>query len=201
MSTASLMKDPLPTPLATAEDLHRVDREGRFEVIGGQVVPRAASSFEHSNAQGAILAQMRPPYHRKSGGDRPGGWWIGVEVEIELARHEVYIPDLSGWRRTNGGERPAGRPVRIRPDWVCEVLSPSNSRRDLQVKHREYHRFGVPHYWIVDPDGQELTVYRWQAEGYLCVLLATAGERVRAEPFDAIELVLDDVFGIEEEGP
>jgi hypothetical protein len=35
------------------------------------------------------------------------------------------------------------------------------------------------------------------AEGYRTVLAAEAGERVRVEPFAAIDLALEDVLGID----
>ena len=59
-------------------------------------------------------------------------------------------------------ENPTGFPVRTRPDWVCEVLSPSNPRNDLVNKLHVYQRHGVGHYWLLDPDAAVLTVYRWQ---------------------------------------
>jgi hypothetical protein len=40
-------------------------------------------------------------------------------------------------------------------------------------------------------------VYRWHADGYLEVLSAERGQTVRAEPFDAIELVVSGLFGDE----
>ena len=82
-----------------------------------------------------------------------------TEVEIELETHHVYVPDVSGWRRDRVSERPTGRPVRARPDWVCEVLSPANARQDLVTKLRSYHACAIPHYWIVDPERQLLTVH------------------------------------------
>lgn len=45
----------------------------------------------------------------------------------------------------------SGPPVRTRPDWVCELLSPSNAKRDLIDKLQVLHANRVPHYWIVDP--------------------------------------------------
>lgn len=33
-----------------------------------------------------------------------------------------------------------------------------------------------------------VTVYRWQREGYLAAPAAEPGHRIRAEPFDAVEL-------------
>jgi Uma2 family endonuclease len=106
-------------------------------------------------------------------------------------------PDLVSWRRDRTPERPSGRPVRTRPDWVCEVLSTSNAQNDLVTKFRVYHRCGVPHYWIVDPDNRSLIVYRCEPDGYLAVLTAMAGATVRAEPFDAIELRVGELFGEE----
>jgi Uma2 family endonuclease len=89
--------------------------------------------------------------------------------------------------------------VRIRPDWVCEVLSPSNASNDLVKKLRVYHRFQVGHDWIIDPQHETLTVLRWTADGYLTALTAGRGERVRAEPFDAVELPVGVLFGDDEE--
>jgi hypothetical protein len=47
----------------------------------------------------------------------------------------------------------------------------------------------------VDPVEEVLTVYRWTPEGYLHVLGATRGERVRAEPFEVMEIEVGVLFG------
>ncbi len=101
----------------------------------------------------------------------PGGWWIATEVEVQLAPSQIYRPDVVGWRRERVPERPTGTPVAIRPDWICEVLSPSNPGTDRVKKLNRYHQFGVPHYWLVDPIEESLSVFRWTAEGYLLVPL------------------------------
>ena len=78
---------------------------------------------------------------------------------------------------------------------MCEVLSPSNARDDQVGKFETYRRCGVPHHWIVDPTLRTLRVHRFTPEGYLVVLNAVSGQRVRAEPFDAIELDVGVLFG------
>ena len=189
-----------PRKLATAGDLLAQPGDRALEVIHGALVEKAAPAGEHGDAQLGLGEVLRRGFHRRSGGGGglPGGWWILVEVDVELETHEVYRPDLVGWRRDRMPERPRGRPVRVRPDWVCEILSPSTARVDLMTKLQVLQRCGVPHYWIVDPDRELLTVHRWTDAGYLVVLQATKGQTVRAEPFDAIELRVGVMFGEEE---
>jgi Uma2 family endonuclease len=186
--------------VATAQDLLALPDEARTEVIHGALVDKAAPSAEHGDAQLALGERLRGRFHRKSGsGDAPGGWWILVEVEVEFETHEVFRPDLVGWKRERVPERPRGRPVRVRPDWVCEVLSPSNAKTDLVDKFQVLHRCAVPHYWILDPEREVLTVHRWERDGYLVVLQAARGHTVRAEPFEAMELKVGLLFGDEPE--
>jgi Uma2 family endonuclease len=165
------------------------------EVVGGEVVQKAEPSPEHGSAQLALGALLFPPFgSSRSGG--PGGSWLMSEVEVEYEAHEVYRHDLVGWRRARAETRPAGRPVKLRPDWVCEILSSSNASNDTVRKLRTLHRHAVPHYWLLDPERLTLTVLRWTSEGYLEALAAASPEVVRAEPFDALELSLAEVFGL-----
>jgi hypothetical protein len=40
-----------------------------------------------------------------------------------------------------------------------------------------------------------LVVHRWEPNGYLIALTAASGDVVRAEPFEAVELRIDVMFG------
>jgi len=191
MSTASEAQYPV-----TTADLLAIPEPERFhEVVDGELTRKSAPSGPHGLAQLNLASQIRAPYGRRPGGRAPGGWWIVVEVEVELEAHEVYRPDVVGWRRERLAELPNTTPITVRPDWVCEVLSASNASNDLVKKMRGYHRAGVPHYWIVDPGAETLTVYRWTAEGFLLVLSADGAERVRAEPFEDVQLFIGSLFG------
>jgi Uma2 family endonuclease len=185
-------------PRATIADLYAIPEEERFhELIDGEIVRKAAPSGEHGGAQVELAGRLNVPFGRRPGGRWPGGWWFGSEVEIQFGE-DVCCPDLAGWRRERVPERPRGIPVSVRPDWVCEILS-TNRRNDLVRKKHIYHRHEVGHYWIVDPDQETLAVYRWHTDGYLEVLAAESGSRVRAEPFDAIELPVGTLFGKDED--
>ena len=175
-----------------------LEREDQVELVAGEIVQRAMPTVVHGVSQ-LKLGELLGPYHRRPGGPRgPGGWWIMSEVDTYYPQtDEVFRHDLSGYRRDVHEVRPSGFPVRTRPDWVCEIASPGSGRRDHVEKQRTLHAHGVPHYWLLDPASEVLTVLRWREDGYLLVLGAAAGEIVRAEPFEAIELDLAEVFGRE----
>lgn len=184
---------------ATTSDLLSIPDNDRYhELIAGEIVPKATPSAEHGTAQ-RKLGALVDPFDRRPGSHWPGGWWLMTEVEVELADHEVYRPDVVGWRRERVTERPRGNPVRIRPDWIGEILSPTNSGNDRVTKLNAYHRFEIPHYWIIDPDDETLSAFRWTAAGYLLIVAARTGDRVRVEPFDAIEIDVGELFGHETE--
>jgi len=50
---------------------------------------------------------------------------------------------------------------------------------------------------VVDRGNQVLVVYRWAEGGYQHALTGIVGQRVRAEPFDAVEIDVGRLFGIE----
>ena len=52
----------------------------------------------------------------------------------------------------------------IRTRWPIS-LSPCTRRRDLGIKRQLYDRGGVREYWVVDPKGYDLTVYRRMPDG------------------------------------
>jgi Uma2 family endonuclease len=188
-------------PLATVADLLALPDATRFhEVIAGELVHKAAPTGEHGAAQAAVTGSLFGPFSRPPGGRFPGGWWFETEVEIQFEAHEIYRPDVVAWRRERSPQRPTGTPIHLRPDWICEILSPSNARDDRVTKFETYRRSGVPHYWIADPQLLTLHVFRWTPDGYLVALTAQSGQRVRAEPFEAVELEVGVLFGGDPEG-
>ena len=186
----------LPARKATADDLRAAfGEDGRAEVIHGEILEKAAPRIEHSTSANYLLTAISRRFDRRPGGKWPGGWWILPELHVEYETHEVFCHDGVGYRRDAHGALPRTWPVPVRPDWVCELVSPGHEKRDLVDKWNVLHRSRVPHYWIVRPEEKLLLVHRWTPAGYTCVLAATSGDLIRAEPFDAVELRAAVVFG------
>ena len=187
-------------PKHTIADWLAQPEERRYELIDGELVEKASPDFDHGLAQGGVVDVIRRPFHRRSGGSFPGGWWIVPEVDVQLGELG-FRPDVSGWRRDRIPQMPRERPVKLTPDWICEIVSESNATTDTVVKLRRYHQGGVPYYWLIDRKTGTLTVYRHQTEGYLSILIAERGETVRAQPFDAIELRVGLLLGDDPDEP
>jgi len=190
-------KDPIPGT-ATFADLEELG-DVRAEIIHGAIVHKGSPGPRHSMSQGAVVQFTRRRYHRRPGGRWPGGWWIGTEVDVEYALHEICCHDVAGWRRDRLPELPKERPIRIRPDWVCEILSPKSEKRDLVDKMRILREAGVRHYWILNPVSKVLVVHSLEVNGYLVALTAASGETVRAEPLHEVDLPVGVLFGDEDE--
>ena len=199
MGDSARRSKPLERPATLEELLAIPEGERRHEIIDGELIPKEASSPRHGAGHTSVAGSIGQPYHRPSGRGGPGGWWILTETEILFDARQLYRPDISGWRRERLPRLPDTWPMTLRPDWVCEILSPSNTTNDTIKKRRIYHRHEIPHDWILDPMRGELTVYRWTEDGYLVAADATRGERIHAEPFDAVELDIDELLGYAEE--
>lgn len=181
--------------LATAADLRALPEEVVAEVIEGHLVHKASPTFQHGTTQSHIDRAIGWHFGGPPGGGLPGGWWLCTEVEVHYEAHEVYRHDLVGWRRDRHPDPPCGFPVKARPDWACEVLSPSNWANDTVRKFRTLQRAEVPHYWVVDVEHGTVTVHEWRDGVFATVAIGARGEMARLPPFDSIELDVDHLLG------
>jgi Uma2 family endonuclease len=181
------MADPAPRR-ATYDDVLAAPPHKVAEVIDGELhlFPRPAKP--HAAAASALGEELGPPFKRGRGG--PGGWFILDEPELHL-RSDILVPDLAGWRKERMPALTTSEPYfTLAPDWVCEVLSPSTAKLDRTRKLAIYARERVPHVWLVDPLLRTLEVLEQEGDVWRILAVHQDAERVRAKPFDAIELEL-----------
>jgi Uma2 family endonuclease len=173
---------------ATKVDLDALPRTWRGEILDGELYAFPRPRGPHADIETSIGADLKSPFQRGRGG--PGGWWILAEPGIELPRAPEVSPDLAGWRRERLPRLPPRAPITVVPDWVCEVLSPSTRSYDMLVKRPFYAEIGVRHLWYVDPEARTLTVSRVDGGRWLELGVYGRDQRVRAEPFESVELEL-----------
>ncbi len=182
------MRKPGKKP-ATYEDLVALPEIMVGEIIDGELVASPRPAFGHARVSSALGAELWGPFDRGRGG--PGGWWILDEVDLHLGP-DVLVPDIAGWRQSKMINPPAPTElfVTVAPDWICEVLSPSTVTIDRTRKLHIYAREQVAHAWLIDPLARTLEVMRLENGKWVLQGTFREAERVRAEPFEAIELEL-----------
>jgi Uma2 family endonuclease len=180
--------------LATYDDLAALPEGVKAEVVRGALEVSPAPLPRHAKVQGALRGYVGRAFDDDDGDGGPGGWWILPEVDVRLTRHDIVRPDVAGWRRERLPDPGDLRPIDVVPDWICEITSPSNARRDRVDKARLYLEAGVPFYWIVDPETRVLEALvrdgaRWIEAGRF-----SDGDVVRLPPFEAIVLKITRLF-------
>lgn len=164
---------------ATYEDVLNAPEGIVAELIGGELHLQPRPARSHSKAVTRLLGLLVPPYELGRGGH--GGWEFLVEPELHLG-DDVLVPDVAGWRRQSVPDFDGGAEVafeRVRPDWVCEVLSKSTEKKDREKKLPLYMRAGIGHVWLLDPRARALSVY---SRGEV-VTQVVGNMELRAEPF------------------
>ncbi len=133
--------------------------EFRVELIDGECCVREppAPSRVHQEIVGGLYLQVSAAFEGKSAHVYFGPFDVRLPKPDETDRKAgtVVQPDLlvvCDERKIDD------RGVRGAPDWVVEVLSPSNHRHDKVVKFAAYERAGVREFWLVDPNDRELTI-------------------------------------------
>lgn len=113
--------------------------------------------------------------------------------DVLFGEGDYMEPDVLFVRRDRA-DVVTDRGIEGAPDLVVEVLSPSTEVRDRGIKLERYRHFGVPEYWIVDPQERSLEVWK-SGETAPAVLGVTDVLRWRPVPGGAeVEMPLAELF-------
>lgn len=178
---------------ATYEDLYNIPENMTGEIIDGELIVTPQPSPQHSRASSMLGYKIGP--YQAGGGGEPGGWIILSEVEIKLAEEcRPIVPDLSGWRVERFPKVIDTNWISVPPDWVCEVLSPSTARVDKLKKMPKYAKFEVQYIWLIDPILMTLEVFKLESGRWVLLGVFGEDEKVRIEPFEAVEIDLKSLW-------
>lgn len=82
------------------------------------------------------------------------------------------------------------------PDWIIEILSPGNSKKEMQTKYALYQESGVKEYWMVYPYEKAVHQFVLDASTEKYQLIAMYAEEDYASPqvFPDLKIDLQEVF-------
>ncbi len=73
-------------------------------------------------------------------------------------------------------------------------MSPATFRIDRTKKMGIYARHEVPHIWLIDPVAETIEVFRLESGRWFLLAAFSESEKMRVEPFDAVEIDLTDLW-------
>ena len=157
----------------TVAELDRMPDDGRrYELLDGVLIVSPRPTTIHQVVAGRLYGVLS--------GACPEDLCVVPEPAVELGPQTEFDPDLVVVRMGQIGGAKFTEP----PLLVVEIRSPSTAIIDLNRKKAAYETFGVPSYWIVDPDPvlPELTVFELRDGHYATVAVTTASLTVE-RPF------------------
>ena len=81
------------------------------------------------------------------------------------------------------------------PDWIIEILSKGNSKREMQIKYELYQESGVQEFWIVYPNDQAINQFVLDDNGrYQLMQIYTDVDIATPYLFPELAIELTEVF-------
>jgi Uma2 family endonuclease len=175
---------------ATEDDVIRfVDGEPRrlVELVDGVLVEKPMGQPEGFLAASLIsylMAFVRP---------RRLGVVGAPDTIMRLQPGQDRLPDVSftAWASLPSDDAHMQRVGRYAPDLAVEILSPGNTRREIERKRAEYFAAGTQLVWIIDPDARTVAVY---TDPTTHTLLTAAGTLDGGAVLPGFTLPLADLF-------
>jgi Uma2 family endonuclease len=151
-----IRQDP-PPGCGTVEDVNRLnDHEDRlYELVDGILVEKTVE-LEESLLAGYIVTLLNN-FVLPRGLGLVAGEACTIQLDINLVRipHVSFFP----WERMPGGELPEEPIPLLVPDLGVEVISRSNTPKEMDRKLQEYFEKGVRLVWYVRPKSRVVDVY------------------------------------------
>lgn len=142
----------------TAEEFYAMPEDMRAELVNGEIIYMAVPGRLHQELSRELLFAITGYIKEKGGKCRV----FSAPFNVQLKENEDVIlePDISVICDT--GKLTKHSCIGA-PDWVIEIVSPSNPSYDYITKLNMYYNAGVREYWIVEPKNE--TVYVYNMEG------------------------------------
>ncbi len=156
------------TQTMTADELFLMKDDGfRYDLVKGELRKISPAGSEH----GAIIVRLTVALGQYVE-ENDLGEVFAAETGFKLASNPdtVLGPDLAFV--SNEKIPPTGIPVKFwsgAPDLAVEVISPGNTRREIEEKIEEYLASGVPLVWIINPKHRTVIIHRANIEPVMLV--------------------------------
>ena len=162
----------------------------RYEVIDGDLCMTPSPNIRHQKIS-MNLSEIVRHFLRSN----PLGEIFAAPCDVVFSQEllQVVEPDLVFVSKDHSSIL-TEKNIQGVPDLLVEILSPTTEVNDRRLKFSLYERFGVPEYWIVDPETETVQVFRLVEGHYASPLEFRKEDRLETPFLPGLSIPLSDVF-------
>jgi Uma2 family endonuclease len=142
----------------TEAELEALPEDGYIhEVVDGELVMSPKNNWQH----GEICARLLTALKTFADQQRLGAVWDS-STGFWMANRNCRAPDVSfiARQRLRGLKRSEPAFFEGGPDLAVEIISPSNTRRDIDQRLKDFFSSGTKLAWVIDPEREMVEICR-----------------------------------------
>ena len=163
---------------------------GRCDIIDGELIMSSSPNREHQTVLRQLFLGVNQFVAEHELGEV---WFAPLDVVAREEPLRVRQPDLLFVSNENRGV--LGHVIHGAPDLVVEILSPGNSRGDIESKLADYAGLGVLECWLVSPQAQTVEVLVLDQGDWRRLAILGMGDNVESAVLAGLALTVDEIFG------
>ena len=160
----------------------------RREILEGELFVTPSPKFLHQKVSYRLSLSLGNHIERYR-----LGTLLTAPMDVVLSPHNIVQPDLlfiaKGREKIITNDNIQGA-----PDLIIEIISPSSGSEDRIHKHQVYARYGVRHYWMIDPDNRLFEAYQLRGRHYRLVGRYSAVDTFKPSLFPGLSLHLAELW-------
>jgi len=160
----------------------------RYEILDGELFITPSPWIKHQQVSGNLLYVL---------GNHVATNHLGnifpALTDVIMAETTVVQPDLI----FVGNDRLGiitDRAIEGTPTLVVEILSPTTQQTDRITKAQLYAKYGVPHYWLIDPGRYTFEAYELAGDHYVIIESMKNQDEYRPSLFPGLTIQLADLW-------
>lgn len=164
----------------------------RYELLNGRIVMTPPAGWPHGESEALIVESL--VHHVR---ERRLGRVFGPSQGFELPSGDTIAADaafVSNERWLAAAPPEPGKFLRVVPDLVVEILSPSTATRDRGEKKAIYERNGVREYWLVDPRARQVIRFELSQGRFDAGSVFAEGDAVASVVLAGLSMAVRDLF-------
>lgn len=168
--------------------VHLPDDGRRYEILEGELSVTPSPVTKHQRVSRNLLiplARFVREHHL--------GEVLAAPMDVILSNVSVVQPDLLFVTRERS-HLITEKNIQGAPDLIVEILSPTTASMDRTAKMQLYARYGVPHYWLVDPEAEALEAYELAEGAYELKADLSASADYYPAPFPGLVVPLKELW-------